>query len=107
MLSSSTPKMARVATTAVNSEISTPIPSVKAKPFGPAVANMNTMIAVARVTTLASMIAAIPRRYPADSAAAGSCPPGFLAHAFEDHHVGVRRDTDGEDYAGDARQASA
>jgi len=36
--------------------------------LGPAVENMKTRIAVASVTTLASMIAAMPFRYPADIA---------------------------------------
>ena len=50
-----------VASTAVNSETSVPMPSTNAKPFTPAVARMNRMNAVMNVTTLASMIAAMPR----------------------------------------------
>ena len=49
--------MACVAITAVNSDTIVPIPSMKAKPFTPAVARMNRMNAVINVTTLASMIA--------------------------------------------------
>ena len=47
--------------TAVNSETSVPTPSVKAKPFTPAVASTNRMKAVISVTTFASMIVAMPR----------------------------------------------
>ena len=50
-----------VKTTAVNSETIVPTPSVNAKPFTPAVARTKRMNAVSRVTTLASMIVAIPR----------------------------------------------
>ena len=60
LVSASRPKMARVASTAVNSESSTPTKSVKAKPLTPAVANRNRIAAVANVTTLASMIAEMP-----------------------------------------------
>ena len=52
----SEPRMAEVASTAVNSETIVPIPSVKAKPFTPAVASVNRMKATPIVTTLASMI---------------------------------------------------
>ena len=55
------PSTACVASTAVNSETSVPMPSVNAKPLTPAVARMNRMNAVMNVTTLASMIAAMPR----------------------------------------------
>ena len=54
------PRIACVASTAVNSETSVPMPSVNAKPFTPAVARMNRMNAVMNVTTFASMIAARP-----------------------------------------------
>ncbi len=55
------PSAACVASTAVNSETSVPMPSVKAKPLTSAVASANRMNAVMNVTTLASMIAAKPR----------------------------------------------
>ena len=54
------PRIADVASTAVNSETSVPMPSVNAKPLTPAVASMNRMNADMNVTTLASMIAARP-----------------------------------------------
>jgi hypothetical protein len=44
----------------VNSDTIVPMPSVKAKPFTPAVARMKRMNAVMIVTTLASRIAAKP-----------------------------------------------
>ncbi len=55
------PSAACVASTAVNSETSVPMPSVKAKPLTSAVASANRMKAVMNVTTLASTIAANPR----------------------------------------------
>ena len=54
------PSTACVASTAVNSETSVPMPSVNAKPLTPAVASTNRMNAVMNVTTFASMIAARP-----------------------------------------------
>ena len=56
----SVPRIACVAITAVNSETSVPMPSMKAKPFTPAVASMKRMNAVITVTTFASMIAVRP-----------------------------------------------
>ncbi len=50
------PRIAEVASTAVNSEMIVPTPSVNAKPFTPAVASVNRMNATPIVTTLASMI---------------------------------------------------
>jgi hypothetical protein len=50
------PRIAEVASTAVNSDTSVPIPSVKAKPLTPAVASVNRMKATPTVTTFASMI---------------------------------------------------
>ncbi len=58
---SSTPSAACVASTAVNSDTSVPMPSVNAKPLTSAVASANRMNAVMNVTTLASTIAAKPR----------------------------------------------
>ena len=55
------PSTACVNSTAVNSDTSVPTPSVKAKPFTPAVARTNRMNAVISVTTFASMIVAMPR----------------------------------------------
>ena len=55
-------------TTAVNSETIVPTPSVNANPFTPAVASTNRMNAVISVITFASMIVAIPLRYPAEIA---------------------------------------
>ncbi len=52
----SVPRIAEVASTAVNSDTSVPIPSVNAKPFTPAVASVNRMNATPIVTTFASMI---------------------------------------------------
>ena len=48
--------MARVAATAVTSEITAPISSISAKPFTCAVATANRTSAVITVTTFASMI---------------------------------------------------
>ena len=45
-----------MASTAVNSDTSVPIPSVNAKPLTPAVASVNRMKATPTVTTFASMI---------------------------------------------------
>ena len=50
------PRIAEVASTAVNSDTSVPIPSVNAKPLTPAVASVNRMNATPIVTTFASMI---------------------------------------------------
>ena len=52
----SRPSIARVAATAVTSEITVPIISISAKPLTWAVATANSTIAVITVTTLASMI---------------------------------------------------
>ena len=52
----STPSMARVASTAVNIETSTPTASVKAKPLTLPVPAMKSTPAVISVTTLASTI---------------------------------------------------
>ena len=52
----SMPRIAEVASTAVNSETIVPIPRVKAKPLTPAVASVNRMNATPIVTTFASMI---------------------------------------------------
>ena len=56
------PSSAWVKTTAVSSETIVPTPRVKANPFTSAVARTKRMKAVSRVTTLASMIVAMPRR---------------------------------------------
>ena len=56
----SRPRIARVAATAVSSDISVPISSISAKPLTPAVATRKSTIAVIAVTTLASMIVAKP-----------------------------------------------
>ncbi len=55
------PSAACVASTAVNSDSSVPMPSVNAKPLTSAVASANRMNAVMNVTTFASTIAANPR----------------------------------------------
>ena len=52
----SRPSIARVATTAVSSEITVPISSITANPFTPAVATANRTRAVIAVTTFASTI---------------------------------------------------
>ena len=52
----SSPSIARVAATAVTSEITVPIRSISAKPLTPAVATANSTSAVIIVTTFASMI---------------------------------------------------
>ena len=52
----SRPSIARVAATAVTSEIAVPISSIRAKPLTPAVATANRISAVIPVTTFASMI---------------------------------------------------
>ncbi len=51
-------------TTAVNNEAIVPTPRVKAKPFTPAVESTKRMNAVIRMITFASMIVAMPFRYP-------------------------------------------
>ena len=56
------PRIARVAATAVNSDTSTPMPSVSANPCTSACESTNRMNAAMNVTTFASMIAAKPRR---------------------------------------------
>ena len=56
------PRIACVASTAVNSETIVPRPSMNAKPLTPAVARMKRMNATMSVTTFASMIAAMPLR---------------------------------------------
>ena len=53
-------RIAWVASTAVNSETSVPMPSTKAKPFTPAVARMKRMKATRSVTTFASTIVEKP-----------------------------------------------
>jgi hypothetical protein len=50
------PRIAEVASTAVNRETSVPMPSMNAKPRTPAVASMKRMNATPIVTTFASMI---------------------------------------------------
>ena len=57
----SSPSIARVATTAVTSEITVPSSSISAKPFTCAVAAANRTNAVMQVTTFASMIVWKPR----------------------------------------------
>ena len=52
----SRPSIARVAATAVTSEITVPMTNMRAKPFTPAVATANRTSAVINVTTFASMI---------------------------------------------------
>ena len=52
----SVPRIAEVASTAVNSDTSVPTPSVNANPLTPAVASVNRMNATPIVTTFASMI---------------------------------------------------
>ncbi len=52
--------MARVAKTAVTTDIAVPISSISAKPLTPAVASENRTSAVIAVTTFASMIVERP-----------------------------------------------
>ena len=54
--------MARVATTAVKIEVTTPISSISAKPLTLEVADAYSTAAVIRVTTLASVMVWKPRR---------------------------------------------
>ena len=56
----SSPSIARVAATAVNSETTVPIRSISAKPLTSAVATANRIRAVIAVTTFASMIVRKP-----------------------------------------------
>ena len=56
----SRPSIARVAATAVSSEITVPISSISAKPLTSAVATANRTSAVMQVTTFASMIVRKP-----------------------------------------------
>src|SRR5207244_2744044 len=70
----SRPSIARVAATAVISEIAVPISSMSAKPFTPAVARRKRTSAVIAVTTFASMIVWKPLAYPAEIAARTDLP---------------------------------
>ncbi len=56
----SRPSIARVAKTAVTSDIAVPMSSISAKPRTPAVASANRTSAVIAVTAFASMIVAKP-----------------------------------------------
>ena len=101
----SRPSIARVAATAVTSEITVPISSISAKPLTPAVATANRTSAVITVTTFASMIVWKPFEYPAAIAARTDFPDAHLfLDALEDDDVRVGRDTDRQDQAGEARQ---
>ena len=101
----SRPSIARVAATAVISEMIVPISSISAKPFTSAVANPNRTSAVMHVTTFASTIVWKPFAYPAAIAARTDFPAAHLfLDAFEDDDVRVRRDADRQDQAGEARQ---
>ena len=71
----SEPRIADVASTAVNSDTSVPTPSVNANPRTPAVASVNRMNATPIVTTFASMIARSAFVYPAEIAAGMERPP--------------------------------
>ena len=66
--------IARVAATAVSSEISVPISSISAKPFTEAIATRNSTSAVIAVTTFASRIVWKPLPYPAAIAARTDFP---------------------------------
>ena len=70
----SSPSIARVANTAVTSEIAVPIRSMSAKPLTPAVATRNRTSAVIAVTTFASMIVWNPFEYPVEIAARTDLP---------------------------------
>ena len=70
----SRPSIARVAATAVSSEITVPISSISAKPFTSAVATANRTSAVMQVTTFASTIVWKPFAYPAETAARTDLP---------------------------------
>ena len=87
------PRIAEVASTAVNSETSVPTPSVKAKPLTPAVASMNRMNATPIVTTFASMIVRERLACSRSEMAAGIDLPAahLLLDALEDDDVRVGR----------------
>ena len=70
----SNPSIARVAKTAVTSDIAVPMRSMSAKPLTPAVATRNRTSAVIAVTTFASMIVRNPFEYPAEIAARTDLP---------------------------------
>ncbi len=70
----SRPSIARVAATAVISDTTVPISSISAKPFTPAVATANRIIAVIAVTTFASTIVWKPFWYPVAMAARTDFP---------------------------------
>ena len=70
----SSPSIARVAATAVASEITVPSSSISAKPFTLAVATANSTSAVMHVTAFASRIVWNPFAYPAEIAARTDLP---------------------------------
>ena len=70
----SSPSIARVAKTAVTTDIAVPISSISAKPLTPAVASENRTSAVIAVTTFASMIVESPLPYPDAIAARTDLP---------------------------------
>ena len=101
----SSPSIARVATTAVTSEIAVPIRSMSAKPLTPAVATSEQDERRDRRHDVR-----VDDRVEALRVAGGDRGPyGFartdlLFDAFEDDHVRVCCDSDREDQAGEARQ---
>ncbi len=101
----SRPSIARVAATAVISETTVPISSIRAKPFTSAVATANRISAVIAVTTFASMNRAEALRITGRDRGAHGLPGAhFFLDAFEDDDVRVGGDADREDQAGEARQ---
>ena len=70
----SNPRRARVAATAVSSEMSVPRSSISAKPFTDATAIRKSTSAVIAVTTFASRIVWKPRAYPVATAARTDFP---------------------------------
>ena len=101
----SRPSIARVAATAVTSEITVPIRSISAKPFTPAVATANSTERRdrrddVRVDDRLEALRVAGR----DRGAHGLARARLLLDAFEDDDVRVGRDADREDQAGEARQ---
>ena len=101
----SRPSIARVAATAVISEMTVPIISIRAKPLTPAVATANSTSAVitrddVRVDDRVEALGVAGL----DRGAHGLPGPHFFLDPFEDDDVRVGRDADRQDQAGEARQ---
>ena len=101
----SEPISAEVKSTAVNSDVSVPTPSVNAKPLMPAVASMKRMNATPIVHDVRVDDRAQRLRVAAGDRGRDRAPGAHLfLDALEDDDVRVGRDAEREDQARDARQ---